>query len=80
MLDVRADGRDDAGGLDAETVRQRHRISAVAEVGIGKVETDRDVPQPDLARPGIADLYVLVTQYFGGAGLIEANCFRHLST
>ena len=47
-----ADRLDDAGRLDAHAVRQRNRIETRAEVRVGEIEADGDVPKPRLAGPG----------------------------
>ncbi|CAD5377767.1 hypothetical protein OF001_U230019 [Pseudomonas sp. OF001] len=68
-----------AGGFHAHAVRQRDRVGAVAEVGIGVVQADRHVAQADLTGTGFADLDVLVAQNLWTPGFIEAYGFGHVS-
>jgi hypothetical protein len=70
----RADGFDHAGSLDAHAGRQRDRVGAVAKIGVGKVQADRDMPQADFALPRIADNDVLELEDFRAAGLVETDC------
>ncbi|MNN70466.1 hypothetical protein D3C81_1863180 [compost metagenome] len=56
---------------------QVDRIGAVAEVGVGVVESDRHVAHPNLPRTGLADLGILVTQDFRSTGFMEAYDFGH---
>ncbi|MNL50773.1 hypothetical protein D3C87_1738160 [compost metagenome] len=72
-----ADGIDHPGGFDAHAGRQRHRIQTTAEIGVGEVQADRFMAQPNLTWSGIADLYFFPAQDFRAACFIHANSVWH---
>ncbi len=75
--DLLAEGGDDARGLAAQAVRQLERIESGSLVDIDVVETDRGVTNLSFVRPGTAELYVLITEDFSTAVLIETDGFGH---
>ena len=75
--DAGPDRLDDADGVGAEAVRQRHRVAAGAEVDVDEVDRDVGVPDPRLSRPGLADLDLLEPEHFRPAELVDANGVGH---
>ncbi|MNQ88164.1 hypothetical protein D3C85_1034190 [compost metagenome] len=73
-----ADRLDHAGGFHAHARRQRDRVGAVAEVGVGVVQADGDMTQPNLTRAGLANLDVFVAKHLGTTGFVEAYGFSHV--
>ncbi|MDT4811806.1 hypothetical protein FQZ97_447510 [compost metagenome] len=66
-----------AGSFDADTVGQRNRVGAVAEIGVGVVQAYGDVTDADFTGSRIADFDVLVAEHFRPPGFIEAYGFGH---
>ena len=75
--DAGADRFDDADGVAAEPVRQRHRIAAGAEVDVDEVDGDVAVAHARLAGAGLADVDRLELEHLGAAGLAESNRLGH---
>ncbi|MCY1215747.1 hypothetical protein D9M72_276000 [compost metagenome] len=74
---ARADGLHHARGLDAHAGGQRHRIRAIAEVGVGIVQAHRHVADAHLPCTGLSHRRVFVTQHLGAASLIHADDLCH---
>ncbi|MCY1408001.1 hypothetical protein D9M71_233160 [compost metagenome] len=66
-----------AGSLDADAIGQGNRVGAVAEVGIGVVQTYGDVANTYLTRARISDLDLFIAKYFRSPGFIKTNGFGH---
>lgn len=74
----RADFLDHAGGLGAETARQRRGIETSPHVDIDVVHTDSGVAHPRLAGTGFPDWDLFPHQHFGPAGLVETDGLGHM--
>ena len=71
---------DHAGAFGAQGQGQiGQRIEPGALVDVDEVETDRGVPDADLAIAGIAHLDVLPCENLGPAGFMDTDCFGHVS-
>ena len=76
--DARVDARQHRFGADPG--RKRGEIIARAEVGVGKVASDRSMANAHFAWPWVPDRDFLDPQYLGSAGFIEAYSFGHKSS
>ena len=56
-------------------VRKRHRIIALAEIGIREIHPHREVADSDLPILGVADRLLFDPKHVRAAGLIEAYDF-----
>ncbi|MNT09598.1 hypothetical protein D3C72_1443870 [compost metagenome] len=74
---ARADGYHHAGGFHAHAAGQRHGIGAIAEVGVGVVQSHCDVADADLSGARIAHFHVFIAKHFGAAGLVHADNVCH---
>ncbi len=65
------------GGLHPDAAGEGHGIEPGAKVGVGEVEPDGDVPDPDLARTWTANGNLLPAQDRRVAGLVKPDSMFH---
>ena len=79
-LDPGAHRLDHAGAFGAQRQGEiGQRIEPGALVDVDEVETDRGVPDADLALSGIADVDVFPRENLGPAGFMDTDSFGHVS-
>jgi hypothetical protein len=62
----------------ADTRRKLHRIETAAEIGVGKVQANRDVSDSDFTRSWVPNVNLFPAKNLGAADLMKANGMRHL--
>ena len=74
---ARTDRLDDARGFVAGDGWKRRGIQPRSLIRVDKIDADRDMADPRLARTRFADWHVLELQHLGSARLVKAHGFRH---
>ena len=77
MADALTHCRDDTGRFDPHAVGHRDRVRAIAKVGIGIIEADGDMPQPDLTGAWVAHFNFLEPKDFGTTGFVKTYDLGH---